>query len=942
MPSPAAGKTANPKTPTKLARKGQDTAESAKDAAQDDDNVATQVKDKSDDAGQEAATQVEKKDSFDLARADPVPIKDEEDDDDGGHAGSGADEGTEKSGFIHVSDDSHGQGEQEQESMMSGAKQAGSSLVGGAKKAAGHVTGAAEKATGGDASGVVDEAKDTTGDAQDTVKSAADGAKDTAEGAKDTVEGATGVDLSILDGLKVADDGLLYDGDEAIGRIAEGDAEDLVGYTVSGKGEILDDDGDLVGLVEIIPEKEKELLQKAKDTAGNLPGLDILKGLTTDATGLIYNDNGDAVGQVSDGNPSDLKGLKLNDKGEFTRDGKVVGKARIHPDYLDEVKDQTQDVADGAEDAADDAAEETGDAIDEAGGHVDEAAEELPGIEALEGKELGSDGFVRGDQGEIVGEVAEGDAKEMKGMSINEKGEVLDSDGNVVGKVQMASEEVLGSAPDLRILENLKVNKKGKVLDSEGEIIGELIDGEPSECAGKRVNARGEVMSGDQVIGRVKVVPGDAANEAMKELEQQLGVSQPDEEEEPQAEEEQGEEDQAEEAIDDGLPPLSILEGLKCNKAGKLIKDGVIVGELIEGDAKKISRSGATCDDQGQFWDSRHHAVGRAKTVEIQDNEEDGPFAGLEGLIVVKDGFVQDEHQNVVGKLVEGDAKKLVGRAVDEDGDILDKNGSVVGRAERYEPPEEEQQAPPDLSALEGTTINKRGYAVDHSGRVIGQLVEGDAKKLVGCKVGEQGQVFNSTGKVVGRCELAEDFDSSSDGPFGGYEGNKVMKDGTVQTAEGLVIGRVVDGDVKRLAGYSVDADGEITDRHGNVIGRAERWEPEEKERKKSPMSGFKVNKEGEIRGADGEVLGRLTTGDLGQCIGLEVDDNGNVVDQDGNIVGGATLLENIQEPEEEQPEVDEDEERRKEVAIKMADICSETLSRIQPVMKQIQEASPF
>ena len=385
MPSPAAGKTANPKTPTKLARKGQDTAESSKDAAQDDDNVATQVKDKSDDAGQEAATQVEKKDSFDLARADPVPIKDEEDDD-GAHTGSGADEGTEKSGFIHVSDDSNGQGEQEQEGMMSGAAQAGSSLVGGAQKAAGHVTGAAEKATGD--SGVVDEAKDTAGDAQDTVNNAADGAKDTAEGAKDAVEGATGVDLSILDGLKVADDGLLYDGDEAIGRIAEGDAEDLVGYTVSGKGEILDDDGDLVGLVEIIPEKEKELLQKEKATAGNLAGLDILKGLTTDATGIIYNDSGDAVGQVSDGNPSDLKGLKLNDKGEFTRDGKVVGKAQIHPDYLDQMKDQTQDVADGAKGAADDAAEETGDAIDEAG-HVDKRPKSSPESKRSRAKNLG-------------------------------------------------------------------------------------------------------------------------------------------------------------------------------------------------------------------------------------------------------------------------------------------------------------------------------------------------------------------------------------------------------------------------------------------------------------------------------------------------------------------------------------------------------------------------
>jgi hypothetical protein len=586
-----------------------------------------------------------------------------------------------------------------------------------------------------------------------------------------------------------------------------------------------------------------------------------------------------------------------------------------------------------------DAEDETGEAIDESGeaqeavGEAGEdakdakPAEELPGIQALEGHKVGSDGFVRDDDGEVVAEVAEGNPEEMKHMSIDADGNVVNEKGEVIGKVQMTQDA--GSAPDLRILENLKVNKSGKILDAEGEVIGELIDGEGSKCAGKKVNARGEVLDGETVIGRVKVVPGPAADEAMKELGLQTG----DEEEEQR----DGEEEPAEEAIDDGSPPLSVLEGLKCNKAGKLINDkNQIVGELVDGDAKKISRSGATCDENGQFWDSKGHCVGHARTIQVQDDEEDGPFAGLEGLIVVKDGFVEDENHNVVGRLVEGDAKKLVGRAVDEDGDVLDSKGSAIGRAERYEPAEEEQQAPADLSALDGCSINKRGFAVDHSGRVIGKVSEGDIQKMVGCKVDGQGQVWNSSGKVIGKCELAEDFNNAADGPFSGFEGNKIAKDGTVQTAEGDVIGRLVEGDAKKLAGYSVDPDGEVTDRNGNTVGRAERWEPEEKERKKSPMSGFKVNKEGEIRGDDGEVLGRLTSGDLGQCIGLEVDDNGTVRDQDGNAVGAATLLENIQEEEAE--EVDSDEQQRAEIANKMSDICQQTLERIQPVMKRIQE----
>ena len=84
----------------------------------------------------------------------------------------------------------------------------------------------------------------------------------------------------------------------------------------------------------------------------------------------------------------------------------------------------------------------------------------------------------------------------------------------------------------------------------------------------------------------------------------------------------------------------------------------------------------------------------------IPENEreakKEGPFAGLEGLVVVKDGLVEDHEHNVVGKVVEGDPKKLLGRAVDEDGDIIDKYGNVKGHCEPYEIPEEEVVAPED------------------------------------------------------------------------------------------------------------------------------------------------------------------------------------------------------------------------------------------------------
>jgi hypothetical protein len=708
-----------------------------------------------------------------------------------------------------------------------GVSQTGSGLVGGAKKVAGKGTGAAQKATKGDTEGLKDDVTDSKDEVVDTTENAAKDVKDTAEDTtdevketaenatddvKETAEDATGVDipldLSILKGLEVNEDGQILKDGNAIGKLVEGDAEDLAGYPIGDDGEILDEDGDLVGRCELIPEKVQELAAEAQETAEDaaedvtdkLPGLDILENLTVDATGNVLNEDGDTIGQLTEGNAKELVGKEFNDKGEILdEEGNVIGKARVHPDAAQIIQDQK---------------EEAGEAMDEAEGKKDEAEEELPAIE---------------------------------------------------------DQEEDGAKP-------------------EGE------DGEAKE---------GE---------------------------------EPTEENPEDATEEKGEE-----GAEEDLPPLSSLEGLKVTKTGNIINDkGVLVGELVEGDAKKIFKLGATSDAEGQFW-SNGKIIGKAKTVKIEDADEEAPFAGLDGLIVRRDSLVEDENGNVVGKVTDGDAKKLVGRAVDEDGDILDKRGSVVGHAERYEEeePEVQPEAEVDLSSLQGCTVNKLGNVVDAQGQVVGRITEGVLKNLIGKKVGENGQIFNSSGKVVGKAELVEG-EENPEGPFSGFENSTVAKDGTVKTADGTIIGRVIEGDIKKLVGHTVDEDGDITSKSGNVIGKAERWEPEEKERRVNPMAGRHVSKTGEIRDENGDVLGRLTAGELGRCIGLEIDDNGYVVDNDGNRVGEVTLLENIAEPEQEEAPPETEEEKKKkedaELAKKMSNICQQALERIQPVLKQITE----
>jgi len=229
---------------------------------------------------------------------------------------------------------------------------------------------------------------------------------------------------------------------------------------------------------------------------------------------------------------------------------------------------------------------------------------------------------------------------------------------------------------------------------------------------------------------------------------------------------------------------------------------------------------------------------------------------------------------------------------------------------------------------------------VDANGKVLGHVAEGDVQNMIGKKVDGQGQIWDNAGNVIGRAELSAGADSAPEGPFAGFDEATVQKDGTVQTPAGDIIGRIIEGDVKKLVGHKVDEDGDINDKNGNTIGKAERWEPEEKERRINPMSGLRVNKDGEVRDANGDLIGKLTAGDLGHCAGLEIDDNGYVIDNDGNKVGEVTLLENLVEEEEEE-EMTEEELKRKEdaeLADKMANICQQTLERVQPVCKQITD----
>ena len=184
----------------------------------------------------------------------------------------------------------------------------------------------------------------------------------------------------------------------------------------------------------------------------------------------------------------------------------------------------------------------------------------------------------------------------------------------------------------------------------------------------------------------------------------------------------------------------------------------------------------------------------------------------------------------IIGRLIEGDGKRLSGKKVDKDGEVVDRIGNVLGKAERWEPEEEVAPEPEkiDMSILAGKRVNKVGNVVDSHGAIYGRLVEGDPKVLAGKMCDKDGNVWNKGGTIVGRAELVPESEREGlkEGPFAGFDSPTVTKDGKVADSKGAIIGRLTEGDAKKLYGKQVDADGDVLDKNGNTTGVGSREQP--------------------------------------------------------------------------------------------------------------------
>ncbi|KAI1361683.1 hypothetical protein F5Y08DRAFT_342427 [Xylaria arbuscula] len=877
-------------------------------------------------------------------------------------------------GATGVAQDATGDAGEAVGGAKSGVEDAADGTTGGAQDATGEVGEAVEGAK----SGVEDAAEGATGEAQEAAEGAQEGIQEAAEGeglgnlgskaeglteqapipedAQDALPEIPSLSPSVRNRVialyngpfTIADGGKVKDqSGQVLGKLSAGsDIQDLVGKNVKGideEGNLLGENDTVYGKIDIAPEGSI-VSRVRKDVPEAVERLDALGAVeeaqkaapikipsfapsvadkvigmfqapfNINENGQVTDQNGKVLGKLAEGQDyhsligKDIKGI--NEHGQLLGDNDTeLGKVNLVPEgsIVERIRDEVPEAA------------ERLDAIDAAKEQAQEAGDEgLPDIAILEGLKINKMGNVIDRDGNPIGKVKSGDLKKMIGRMPDKTGKVWDDRGNVIGEVEVLPEPIKNEeGGPFEDFPDATVDKNGKVI-FEGRQVGVVVGDDWEKLIGKKVDADGDILDKN---GNV------------------IGHAECKEEEEPEEPEET--------PID-----YSVLKDKKVNKLGNVVDDkGQVWGQVVQGILKHLV--GKKIGDNGEIFNDAGKVIGKAEPIpdsEREENEEPSPFEAFPGAVVGDDGDVMFNGEKI-GVVIEGDAKKLKGMQVDADGDILDRAGNRLGRAERWEPEAEPEPEKIDMSALAGKRINKAGNAVDSHGDIYGRVIEGALPRLIGKMCDKEGCIRNEAGDIIGKCELVPEGEREGmkEGPFAELEGCVVTKEGKVTAPKGTVVGRLVSGDPHILAGRPVDDDGDILDKNGNVLGHAERWEEPEVEKEVSPMAGRKVNREGNVIDEDGEIIGKLTSGELSQCAGKRIDDDADVVDQKGNKLGHCSLLSEIPEEEPEpEPEPEETEEERQarlqkeqdaKIAGQIAYCIEQSLDKIKPICRMIAEA---
>jgi hypothetical protein len=742
--------------------------------------------------------------------------------------------------------------------------------------------------------------------------------------------------LADLEGLTCDEDGKIFIDDVAVAELVEGKTSLIFkrNYACNADGEILDKKGQVIGRVELLAEEENtagedekavEEEQSEEKPTGKKPSRTLadLQGFTCEEDGNILID-GVAVAKVVEGDIA----IMFKRKYVCTADGEVLNKkkgvhARVELIAAEEPEDKPEDKSE--EEAAEDSKEEKK--------RAKKANQRT--FTDLEGLCCDADGKFRIDD-VVVAEVVEGDAEAFarRKYTCNADGDILNKVNRAVGRAELVAQEEPDEDPAEQTKSRTLADLEGLSCDAEGKIIiddivvAELVDGDAQTYARRKYvcNADGGVLNKKGVVvGRVELVAEDKQDEKPEEEEATDGQN----------------------AASSGEPPLSILDGFYIEKDGKVNdNDGNAIGEVIEGDASKMSRMMYMCNAAGEVLDFKDQVVGKVRTLPRGEDKSTGndsakelakeapstekksapeapPLSILKGLFVEPDGKILNILSEVIGEVTEGDAKSLSkkGATCDDEGNIILKK-KKVGKAKTLTPDAPEQPEklaeestkeestaeeaakeepvaaePPPLSILKGRTIESDGKILNDEYEVIGEVIEGDATKMYTAMAtcDAEGNIKNKK-KILGKARTiapeksAEEpaveepvvEETPADTPsLAILDGRPIAKSGDVLDDDGKVIGRVLNSTFSHNKLYrgaaKCDAEGNIIYSRKNV-GTVElvlpekideettkdEDEPKEEEEAKSEspslaiLEGRTLDTSGEILDDDGKVIGKL------------------------------------------------------------------------------------
>ncbi|KAL7330287.1 hypothetical protein PS15p_205251 [Mucor circinelloides] len=742
-----------------------------------------------------------------------------------------------------------------------------------------------------------DDAEDKAGDATDEANDAADGLKKTAEDTADDVEGkADDVNQSTKDVASDAEDNA---------EEAKESTKDIVSDT-----EAQTDDAKKAN--EDVAEDGAE--DGAEDVAEDVAedgAEDVAEDGAEDGAEDVAEDVADAAKDTTEKAEDDVSDAE--DTAKDTKD-----------------RDVKQDVENAAEDL------EVGDKDDKASDtEQDETKKPFNPYDLVDedSPEVRKSGKVVDMEDNVVGTVDKGMAPKLAGFKVDKDGNVVNHEGHIVAKAELykTEEEPEQEDEDKPFNPNENVNedspevrKSGKIVDMEDNIVGTIDKEQAPKFAGFKVDKDGNVINHEGHI---------VAKADLYKTEEDEKPFNPNE--------------------------MVNADSPEVRKSGKVFDmDDNLVGYVDKRVAAKLA--GMKVDDTGNVINDEGHIVGKADMIkpepeEEEPKEEEKRFNPNEAVDedspeVKKSGKILDMDDNLVGHIDKKLAAKLVGFKVDPQGNVIDNEGHIVATAEMIKEPEQEEEKKPfnpnENVNEDSPEVKKSGKILDMDDEVVGHIDKKLAAKLAGFKVDPQGNVIDNDGHIVATAEMIQPEEEKKPfNPNDAVDENspEVKRSGKVVDMDDNIVGSVDKRLAPKLVGFKVDNDGNVIDNEGHIVAKAEMIPAKEEEDPNKPFNpntmvdehSPRVRKSGKVVDENDNIVGEVDKSSAHKLAGFPVDDDGNIIDNDGHIVGKAKM--HGKKSEEQLKEEAEEEEYRK-IADQMSQSIQTSLDKIKPILKNITD----